>query len=143
MDTHNSKTHKNLLKFIFGVEGLGEHYNRNTNTKIYIQRKMQERTFVIIVLILVIVAYLLIGALLFEHLECGAEEVARQSYVQLFKDFASRLNISASSSLMKDVIEVHEKACSIGMPNPDSRVWSFTGSFYFAGTVLTTIGKYS
>lgn len=102
---------------------------------------MQERTFVIIVLILVIVVYLVIGALLFQHLESGAEEIARQNYVQLFKDLASRLNITTSSTLMNDMIGVHKKACSIGIPNPDSKIWSFSGSFYFAGTVLTTIGK--
>lgn len=102
---------------------------------------MQERTFVIIVLILVILAYLAIGALLFQYLESGAEEVARQNYIQLFKDFASRLNITTSSSLMKNVVDLHERACSIGIPNPDSNIWSFSGSFYFAGTVLTTIGK--
>ena len=100
---------------------------------------MQERTFVVIVLVLFIIAYLVIGALIFQLLESDNEKELRKRYSDLFRDLEKDYNLT--TTLMKEIERVHEEACGIGLVNPVSEKWSFAGSFYFAGTVLTTIGK--
>ncbi|XP_066915487.1 uncharacterized protein [Clytia hemisphaerica] len=99
---------------------------------------MQERTFVVIVLILFIIAYLVIGALIFQLLESDNEKELRKKYYELFRDLKRNYNLT--KTLMKEIMRVHKEACSIGLMNQASDKWSFAGSFYFAGTVLTTIG---
>jgi Ion channel. len=100
---------------------------------------MQEQAFTILILIIVILAYLVLGALIFQQLESGNEQESYDKYYELFHQLQQRYNISMK--LMEDVLDTHQKACELGLPNTEMKTWSFTGSFYFVGTVLTTIGK--
>ena len=100
---------------------------------------MQEQTFTILILIILILAYLILGAVVFQQLEAENEQESHDTYYDLFRQLQQRYNIS--KALMKDVLVTHESACELGLPNA-IRKWSFTGSFYFVGSVLTTIGKY-
>ncbi|XP_052769260.1 potassium channel subfamily K member 13-like [Mya arenaria] len=90
-------------------------------------------------LMLVMVVYMLIGASVFMVLERDNEQVEKQQYnehVQAFYDRYPDVNHTDLERLLR----VHSEAESAGFVGNKRPRWDFSGSFYFVGTVVSTIG---
>ncbi|XP_056157660.1 potassium channel subfamily K member 9-like [Lampris incognitus] len=85
-------------------------------------------------LILSTVSYLLVGAAVFDALETESESLRRTSLEQKLSDLKSRLGFTD-----EDYGEI-ERVVVQSEPHRAGRQWKFAGSFYFAITVITTIG---
>lgn len=95
-------------------------------------KKQNVRT---ISLIVVTFTYLLIGAAVFDAFESQTEWQQRQSLNQEEMYFRSKYNISEADfyNMTWNIIN--------SIPHKAGIQWKFVGSFYFATTVITTIGK--
>ncbi|XP_057315390.1 potassium channel subfamily K member 13-like [Hydractinia symbiolongicarpus] len=99
---------------------------------------MKEETFLTLFLSAVLLLYMLLGGFLFQFLESENEAKSIERYVELFTRLQTKNNISMD--LMYQIVQTHEQACEIGQESQENRKWDFVGSFYFSGTVITTIG---
>lgn len=81
--------------------------------------------------------YLLVGAAVFDALESEFETTERNKYLAEELELKLRYNISEEDfrNLTKNVIK--------SVPHKSGIQWKFAGAFYFAVTVITTIGKFS
>ena len=97
----------------------------------------------LLVLWLIYFIYMVIGALLFSQLEYENENEQRRYFTALMARIGKEHNLSAE--VMSTLSHAHDDACSKGIQfhGPSSNKWDFAGSFYFVGTVITTIGKLS
>ena len=86
-------------------------------------------------LILSIVFYLLIGAAVFDALESESESSRKKALEQRLNALRRKYGFTE-----EDYREV-ERVVLLSGPHRAGRQWKFTGSFYFAITVITTIGK--
>ncbi|XP_004414160.1 PREDICTED: potassium channel subfamily K member 15 [Odobenus rosmarus divergens] len=94
-------------------------------------RKQSVRTAA---LILCILSYLLAGAAVFDALESEAERGRQRLLAQKRGEFRRKYGFSA-----EDYRELERLALQ-AEPHRAGRQWKFAGSFYFAITVITTIG---
>nr|XP_004669334.2 potassium channel subfamily K member 15 [Jaculus jaculus] len=94
-------------------------------------RKQSARTAA---LVLCILSYLLVGAAVFDALESEAERGRRRLLAQKRGEFRRKYGFSAD-----DYRELERLALQ-AEPHRAGRQWKFAGSFYFAITVITTIG---
>ncbi|XP_008849242.1 potassium channel subfamily K member 15 [Nannospalax galili] len=94
-------------------------------------RKQSARTAA---LILCILSYLLVGAAVFDALESEAERGRQRLLAQKRGEFRRKYGFSAD-----DYRELERLALQ-AEPHRSGRQWEFAGSFYFAITVITTIG---
>nr|XP_003411611.2 LOW QUALITY PROTEIN: potassium channel subfamily K member 15 [Loxodonta africana] len=94
-------------------------------------RKQSVRTAA---LILCILSYLLVGAAVFDALESEAESSRKLLLAQKQSEFRRKYGFSA-----EDYRELERLALQ-AEPHRAGRQWKFAGSFYFAITVITTIG---
>uniref|UniRef100_A0A671UJL3 Potassium channel, subfamily K, member 15 n=1 Tax=Sparus aurata TaxID=8175 RepID=A0A671UJL3_SPAAU len=85
-------------------------------------------------LILSIVLYLLIGAAVFDALESDSESSKKKSLEQKLTELKKKYDFTED-----DYREI-ERVVVQAEPHRAGRQWKFTGSFYFAITVITTIG---
>eukprot|EP00794_Sanderia_malayensis_P020093 gene20093-22063_t len=99
---------------------------------------MKEDTLQLIVLTLFLLIYMVVGAGIFNALELRNELKWRAHFDSEFNSFAKQNNLT--SAAMKTLLTTHEKACLLGYGVNGFERWDFIGSFYFTGTVLTTIG---
>nr|XP_008272975.3 potassium channel subfamily K member 15 [Oryctolagus cuniculus] len=81
-----------------------------------------------------ILSYLLVGAAVFDALESEAESGRRRLLAQKRGEFRRKYGFSA-----EDYRELERLALQ-AEPHRAGRQWQFAGSFYFAITVITTIG---
>lgn len=88
-------------------------------------------------LILSIIFYLLIGAAVFDALESESESSRKKTLEQRLNELKKKYGFTED-----DYREI-EKVVLLSEPHRPGRQWKFAGSFYFAITVITTIGKYS
>ena len=79
--------------------------------------------------------YLLVGAAVFDALESDYEAVEREQLREEEQFFIDKYNISNSDfeNITRNVIRQ--------LPHKSGIQWKFAGAFYFATTVITTIGK--
>ncbi|KAF3855884.1 hypothetical protein F7725_016607 [Dissostichus mawsoni] len=87
-------------------------------------------------LILSIVFYLLLGAAVFDALESESEVFRKKALEQKLDDLKRKYGFTAED--YRDI----ERVVLQSEPHRAGRQWKFAGSFYFAITVITTIGKY-
>ena len=95
-------------------------------------RKQSARTAA---LVLCILSYLLVGAAVFDALESEAESGRRRLLAQKRSELRRKYGFSA-----EDYRELERLALQ-AEPHRAGRQWKFAGSFYFAITVITTIGE--
>jgi hypothetical protein len=86
-------------------------------------------------LILCILCYLLVGAAVFDALESEAERGRQRLLAQKRGEFRRKYGFST-----EDYRELERLALQ-AEPHRAGRQWRFAGSFYFAITVITTIGE--
>ncbi|XP_045689561.1 potassium channel subfamily K member 15 [Phyllostomus hastatus] len=85
-------------------------------------------------LVLCILSYLLVGAAVFDALESEAESGRQRLLAQKRRELRRKYGFSA-----EDYRELERLALQ-AEPHRAGRQWKFAGSFYFAITVITTIG---
>ncbi|XP_041639727.1 potassium channel subfamily K member 15-like [Cheilinus undulatus] len=85
-------------------------------------------------LILSIVVYLLIGAAVFDALESDSESSKKEALEQKLTELKKKYGFTDD-----DYREI-ERVVLLSEPHRAGRQWKFAGSFYFAITVITTIG---
>ncbi|XP_029689751.1 potassium channel subfamily K member 15-like [Takifugu rubripes] len=85
-------------------------------------------------LILCMFSYLLVGAAVFDALESGSESSRRRVLEQKRSEMKKKYRFSED-----DYREI-ERVVLQAEPHRAGRQWKFAGSFYFAITVITTIG---
>lgn len=95
-------------------------------------RKQSARTAA---LILCILSYLLVGAAVFDALESEAERNRQRLLARKRGEFRRKYGFSAD-----DYRELERLALQ-AEPHRAGRQWRFAGPFYFAITVITTIGE--
>ena len=100
---------------------------------------MNEDTLQLLILTALLLLYMIIGAGVFSVLELENEARLKQHYYSIFDEFAKRNNLS--STALSTLLSSQKDACMLGVNVGQYNKWDFTGSFYFTGTVITTIGK--
>ncbi|XP_034761913.1 potassium channel subfamily K member 13-like [Acipenser ruthenus] len=90
-------------------------------------------------LALLIILYLLCGAAVFSALEQPKEKQAKEKWAQKFDNFTQKYNLSRAElvNFLRDYEEANVAGIRVDHIRPR---WDFTGAFYFAGTVVSTIG---
>lgn len=86
-------------------------------------------------LILSIVLYLLIGAAVFDALESDGESAKTEKLEEKLDELKLKYGFSEGDYREVERVVLH------AAPHRAGRQWKFAGSFYFAITVITTIGK--
>ncbi len=86
-------------------------------------------------LIICIVLYLLIGAAVFDALESDSESSKKRALEHKLSELKKKYGFTED-----DYREI-ERVVLQSEPYRAGRQWKFAGSFYFAITVITTIGK--
>lgn len=84
--------------------------------------------------------YLLFGAAVFQTIESGAEHREIHHFDKVQKNMKEKYNISDEE--MSNFFTEISKAIDDGYFDVAYDRWSFAGSLFFTGTVVTTIGKY-
>ncbi|XP_030634246.1 potassium channel subfamily K member 15-like [Chanos chanos] len=85
-------------------------------------------------LILCMLSYLLIGAAVFDALESETEIIRKKILEEKRDELKKKYNFT------DDDYDEIERVILLSEPHRAGRQWKFTGSFYFAITVITTIG---
>lgn len=100
----------------------------------------------LIIRIVLFLVYLLVGAAIFQAIELHNEKREREEeqFTALKENFTAKYNISKDD--MKDFLEKLKKALELGFDlqkgdYPSRYQWHFMNAFFFAGNVVTTIGK--
>ena len=102
---------------------------------------MKEDTLQLLILTFLLLVYMVIGAGVFSALELSNEMSLKRYYYSIFESFAKKHNLSESA--LSVLLSSQKEACMLGVALDQHNKWDFAGSFYFTGTVITTIGKYN
>ncbi|KAK2572125.1 Two pore potassium channel protein sup-9 [Acropora cervicornis] len=84
-------------------------------------------------------AYILLGALVFQALESRNEEKERETMLEARIHFQKKYNISHAD--MQTFVNKIEEIVDHGFSQHWMKRWTILGSLFFAGTVVTTIGS--
>lgn len=84
-------------------------------------------------------SYILLGALIFQALEAKNEDVERVDMTVTKEKFRKKYNITNED--MKTFMKKIEEVVDHGYSEKWVKRWTLLGSVFFAGTVVTTIGK--
>lgn len=85
--------------------------------------------------------YLLFGAAVFQTIESGEERREKHHFDIVRQNFKEKYNIS-EKEMARLFMEI-SKAVDEGYFDVNYDRWSFAGSLFFTGTVVTTIGEYN
>jgi len=85
-------------------------------------------------LIVCTVTYLLVGAAVFDALESETELKQREQAGTLRRQLVSKYNITDNDYRLLETVIIR------AIPHKAGHQWKFSGAFYFAMTVITTIG---
>ncbi|KAJ0068398.1 hypothetical protein NL108_005972 [Boleophthalmus pectinirostris] len=97
--------------------------------------RMKTQNIRTVCLIVSMVFYLIIGAAVFAALESERESSRKKALEQELNEMMNKYGFSDSD--FKQI----ESVALLSEPHRAGRQWKFAGSFYFAITVITTIGK--
>ena len=86
------------------------------------------------------VLYLALGMVAFRLLESTNEQLGMLKAKKAVDHMLIKYNISDKE--MREFVEIITEAESWGYSTGWLEKWSFTGSLFFSGTVITTIGKF-
>lgn len=100
---------------------------------------MREDTVQLLVLTVFLLLYMVVGAGIFTALELQNENRIKAYYNHMFNSFAKENNLSDTAVV--ELLSKHKEACLLGVGLDEINRWDFVGSFFFTGTVLTTIGE--
>ncbi|KAK2190636.1 hypothetical protein NP493_72g01038 [Ridgeia piscesae] len=93
-----------------------------------------------LLLAVVLMLYMLAGATVFMLLERGRETEERARYYDVLKTFLAN-NPDVNQTQLQTLLDSHAAASSEGLLKNQRHRWDFAGSFYFVGTVVSTIGR--
>ncbi len=169
-NTHQSTMHK--IQFAKGVQGPKEMWRFNSlpgekhRIGCFAKIGLYEENARIVFLALLLVIYLCFGALCFSFVERQNELEERDFYKEKYEDFMRihcpsekngvpkfekrhrrrhhRRHVSPSSVNCSQLIELLDLRGNFSLAGlmSDRPKWDFPGSFYFVGTVVSTIGEY-
>ncbi|KAG9353200.1 hypothetical protein JZ751_017776 [Albula glossodonta] len=108
---------------------------RDCSRFISLRAKMKKQNIRTFSLILCMFSYLLVGAAVFDALESESENSRKKILEEKRNDMKTKYGFSED-----DYREI-ERVVLQAEPHRAGRQWKFAGSFYFAITVITTIGK--
>ncbi|XP_078356897.1 potassium channel subfamily K member 15-like [Oculina patagonica] len=92
----------------------------------------------LVIQIAIFLVYMLLGAVVFQALESRNEEEEREAMLSARNHFQKKYNISQDD--LKVFINKIEEIVDHGFSQHWVKRWTILGSFFFAGTVVTTIG---
>lgn len=84
--------------------------------------------------------YLSLGMVAFRYLESENETKERLKTNLWIERIQRKFNISQEE--MDSFVKSLQKAADLGYSKDWVERWSFTGSLFFSGTIITTIGKF-
>ena len=89
----------------------------------------------------VFLVYIFLGAIVFQALESHNEEEEREAMLSTRSHFQEKYNISNDD--MRVFVSKIEEIVDHGFSQQWVKRWTILGSLFFAGTVVTTIGKHN
>lgn len=102
---------------------------------------LREENARFLLLAIVLLIYMVLGATLFNLIEGDEEIRLKLRYIAHYDEFvtkyASVINITEFNAILQHYGNV---TTSIGIMDKHGQ-WDFSGSFYFVGTVISTIGN--
>ena len=93
-----------------------------------------------ILLAVVMCLYMAAGAGVFMLLEADNEQRERVEYRAMYQEFMAS-NPLVNETDLQELLRKHALADSAGIVGQKRARWDFPGSFYFVGTVVSTIGQ--
>lgn len=93
----------------------------------------------LVIQITIFLVYIFLGAVVFQALESHNEEDEREAMLSAREHFQKKYNISHDD--LKIFINKIEQIVDHGFSQHWVKRWTILGSLFFAGTVVTTIGK--
>lgn len=100
---------------------------------------MKKETKRLLIRGILFVLYLTLGMVVFRQLESHNEQLGIRKAKRAIEDMLVKYNISHQE--MKEFVEIITEAESWGFTSGWLEKWSFIGSLFFSGTVITTIGE--
>lgn len=95
----------------------------------------------VVLLAVVLLLYMVLGALLFQHLESSADLTQAEDYDRLLAQFRALLdNTTLDRAALEKLLDLHT---TVTLTGGHGRQWDFAGSFHFVSTIVSTIGKWS